>query len=85
MPSPLIWKIYPHNDAACSMSNLQAHLPQWPPFSQHALIAVVQQSRYSCYDGYLEDVAWTRAKGMMSTIGCAKVVSVTPHVVGATA
>jgi len=29
-----------------------------------------------CYDGYIEDVAWTRVKGMMSTISCAKVVSV---------
>ena len=49
MPSPLIWKIYPHDDAACSISNLQAHLSQWPPFSQHALIVVVQQSRYSVF------------------------------------
>ena len=29
-----------------------------------------------CYDGYIEDVAWTRVKGMMSMIGCAEVVSV---------
>ena len=29
-----------------------------------------------CYDGDLEDVAWTRVKGMMSTIGCTEVVSV---------
>ena len=29
-----------------------------------------------CYDGYLEDVAWARVKGMMSTIGCAEVISV---------
>ena len=28
------------------------------------------------YDGYIEDVAWTRVKGMMSTIDCAEVVSV---------
>ena len=33
-------------------------------------------SAASCYDRYIEDVAWTRVKGMMSTIGCAKVVSV---------
>ena len=29
-----------------------------------------------CYDRDLKDVAWTRVKGMMSTIGCAEVVSV---------
>ena len=29
-----------------------------------------------CYDGYLEDVAGARVKGMMSTISCAEVISV---------
>ena len=30
----------------------------------------------SCYDGYLEGIAWARVKGMMSTISCAEVISV---------
>ena len=31
---------------------------------------------YNCYDRYLLDAAWTWVKGMMTTIGCAGVVSV---------
>ena len=38
-----------HSDTALSISKLQACLLQWPPSLQHALIVVVQQSRYSIF------------------------------------
>ena len=46
MPSPSNQKIHPHGDTAFSTSNLQACLLWWPPFLQHALMAVIQQSEY---------------------------------------
>jgi len=47
--SPPIWKIHPHDNTVLSTSNLQAYLPQWPPFSQHTLVAVMQQSGDSVF------------------------------------
>ena len=50
MPSPSIQSIHLHGDTAFATSTIQACLPQWPSFLQHALIAVMQQSRYSIFD-----------------------------------
>ena len=49
MPSLSVQKIYSHGDTACSTSNLQAYLPQWPTFLQHAFAAVMQLSEYSVF------------------------------------
>ena len=38
--------------------------------------AISTLRRWYCYDQCLLETAWTWAKGMMTTIGCAKVVSV---------
>jgi len=38
-----------HSDTALSISKLKAYLLQWLPSLQHALMVVVQQSRYSIF------------------------------------
>ena len=49
MPSLSVHSIHLHSNTAFSISTIQAHLLWWPSFSQHALTAVIQQSRYSIF------------------------------------
>ena len=49
MSSPSVQKLHSHSNSAFPMSIIQAYLPQWPLFLQHALAIVIQQSRYSVF------------------------------------